>query len=68
LYAAYFDTLTASVDAHLGVDIKTADTRPTPAPPGKARSGFTSVGVFTAAARARRRRAFVVDKPPLSDY
>ncbi|GAA5845230.1 hypothetical protein JCM9279_004811 [Rhodotorula babjevae] len=40
--ATYHDTLSAAVDRFQGVDPKLGDSRPTPAPPGKVRSGFTA--------------------------
>jgi hypothetical protein len=69
LESAYYDTLTAAVDTHLGIDLKTADTRPPPAPAGKTRSGFTSLqgGAGAAGAGAvaagggKKRRTSVID-------
>ncbi|GAA5863665.1 hypothetical protein JCM8547_003686 [Rhodosporidiobolus lusitaniae] len=57
--ASYYDTLTAAVDVHLGLDPKTADTRPSPAPPGKTRSGFTPTSQMGPG--AKKRRSSVVD-------
>ncbi|GAA6039210.1 hypothetical protein JCM8097_000471 [Rhodosporidiobolus ruineniae] len=57
--ATYYDTLTAAVDQHLGIDPKTQDLRPPPAAPGKTRSGFT--GLAAMAPGAKKRRSSVVD-------
>ncbi|GAA5892777.1 hypothetical protein JCM6882_000577 [Rhodosporidiobolus microsporus] len=52
--ASYYDTLTAYVDQHLGIDPKSQDTRPAPAAPGKTRSGFTPLASLGPGAKKRR--------------
>ncbi|GAA5820923.1 hypothetical protein JCM11251_001879 [Rhodosporidiobolus azoricus] len=52
--ASYYDTLSAYVDQHMGIDPKAVDMRPPPAAPGKTRSGFTPLANLGPGAKKRR--------------
>jgi len=56
--AVYDDTLSGAVDRFQGLDLNQSDIRPTPAPPGKSRTGFTPIQAFTS---SKKRRASVMD-------
>lgn len=56
--AVYEDTLSGAVDRFQGLDLNANDIRPTPAPPGKQRTGFTPIQAFTT---SKKRRASVMD-------
>ncbi|GAA5906035.1 uncharacterized protein JCM6883_002530 [Sporobolomyces salmoneus] len=56
--AIYEDTLSGAVDRFEGLDLETNDVRPTPAPPGKSRTGFTPTQALT---NGKKRRASVLD-------
>ncbi|GAA6013706.1 hypothetical protein JCM11491_005065 [Sporobolomyces phaffii] len=56
--AIYDDTLSGAVDRFQRLDLGQTDIRPTPAPPGKSRTGFTPT---QATMSGKKRRASVLD-------